>query len=158
MSPGGGGQREVFPPFLTASRKGDGVACMDMAPGWASPQRCYTGPPESLEGGELLPWWPVCSKFLPGEVGDIYTQGQGESGQTAEGRRTGTAWVRRDHWLRCVRAGEAGHVLFVSQHFHLCLETVCFPFKGRFGDSGASCLLGVACGRPLRSLPLPTSA
>lgn len=67
--------------------------------------------PLSLWGGELLPWWPVCSKFLPGEVGDIYTQGQGESGQAAEGRRAGTAWVQRDHWLRCVGAGGAGHVL-----------------------------------------------
>lgn len=84
------------------------MACRDVAPGWASPQQCYTGPPESL-GGELLPWWPVCSKFLPGEVGDIYTQGQGESGQAAEGRRAGTAWVQRDHWLRAMAS--PGHIL-----------------------------------------------
>lgn len=106
-------KRGVLTPSLTASRKEDGVACGDVAPSWASPQQCYTGPPELLEGG-LLPWWPVCSKFLPGEVGDIYTQGQGESGQAAEGRRAGTSWVQRDHWLRCVGAGGAGLVLSVS--------------------------------------------
>lgn len=40
-------------------------------------------------GGRLLPWWPVRGKFLQGEVGDIYTQGQAESGPAAEGRRAG---------------------------------------------------------------------
>lgn len=83
--------------------------------GWGSwlsltPAALYRTPRVFRRGG-LLPWWPVCSEFLQGEVGDIYTQGQGESRQAAEGRRAGTVRVQRDHWLRCIGAGGPRRVL-----------------------------------------------
>lgn len=51
------------------------------------PGRVVRDPQEG--GGRLLPWWPVRGKFLQGEMGDIYTQGQARSGPAAEGRRAG---------------------------------------------------------------------
>lgn len=86
--------------------------------------------PPSLRGGELLPWWPVCSEFLQGEVGDIYTQGQGESRQAAEGRRAGTVRVQRDHWLRCVGAGGPGCVLLSVSAFSPVSRGSLLPLQG----------------------------
>lgn len=85
--------------FPTASRKGDGVARGGGV--WLlagpHPSSVVQDPLGRWGRGELLPWWPVCSKFLPGAAGDIYTQGQAESGQAAEGRRAraGTVWAER---------------------------------------------------------------
>uniref|UniRef100_A0A8D0Z5R8 FXYD domain-containing ion transport regulator n=1 Tax=Sus scrofa TaxID=9823 RepID=A0A8D0Z5R8_PIG len=57
--------------------------------------------PEAGGGvGKLLPWWPVRGKFLQGEVGDIYTQGQAESGPVAEGRRAGIFQTQRGSFVQ----------------------------------------------------------
>lgn len=91
---------------------------------WPHPGSVVQDPLGRWGRGELLPWWPVCRKFLPGEAGDIYTQGQAESGQAAEGRRAGTVWAQGDHWLRCVRAGGAGHVMlgWVAHSISTCVQ------------------------------------
>lgn len=94
------------------------------------PSSLLQDPPSLRGGGELLPWWPVCSEFLQGEVGDIYTQGQGESRQAAEGRRAGTVRVQRDHWLRCVGASGPGCVLLSVSAFSPVSRGSLLPLQG----------------------------
>nr|XP_033700880.1 phospholemman isoform X1 [Tursiops truncatus]XP_033700881.1 phospholemman isoform X1 [Tursiops truncatus] len=90
------GKGDVFP-VLISSRRGEGVA---FPTGAAHGNVAAQPHPGSVVrdpqggGGRLLPWWPVRGKFLRGEMGDIYTQGQAESGPAAEGRRAGILRTR----------------------------------------------------------------
>lgn len=82
-----------------------------------------------------MPWWPVCSEFLQGEVGDIYTQGQGESGQAAGGRRAGLSGCRAATAEVC-RAGGAGRVLLSVSAFLPVSRGSLLPSQGAMASPG----------------------
>ncbi|XP_008578584.1 PREDICTED: phospholemman isoform X1 [Galeopterus variegatus] len=78
---------------------------------------------------KLLLWWPVQGEFLQGEVGDIYTQGQAESGRAAEGRRAGI-FAGHSEAVLCSRWA-AGLLCCHAEclYLHLCEAASCSPLS-----------------------------